>query len=174
MSVKHLSEKEIQQYLDDKSKGLDNPQPGHIDECEQCRSMLADYQKIYYQLGKEEKRLLSADFASRTMAKIRRLEKPAFAVNQYMIWFGICGIVSCLAAIWYFVDVKALLQAVTSFSSSQSLATWSFIGQMKELTVKLGDNLGILIFAGLLLVAVALADKLLIKEKPTEAHFVSI
>ena len=174
MSIEHLSEKQIQQYLDDRSRGLDVPQPGHIDGCEQCRNALADYSRLYGALGKQEKPVLSANFVARTMTLIRKLENPAPAINQYMVWFGIAGIVSCVAAIWYFVDVKALLQSITSVSLSRSLVNWSFVDQMRELAGKFGDTLGVLVFAGLLLAAVALVDKLVVRNRPTKAYFVSI
>jgi anti-sigma factor RsiW len=174
MSVKHLSEKRLQQYLDDKLKGLNRIEQEHLDSCDECQSVLIDYGRIYNGLARQPKVELSPGFAARTMARIRQQISPVSKYGQATTWLMVLGAVSCLVPIYYLFDLKALLESAVSFSLGDTIANSSVGTTLGQLSARLGDNLPILIFAGLILVAVPLVDRLLVRQKTTRAYFISV
>ncbi len=174
MSIEHLSEARIQECLDYKCRGLEPTEQKHLEECEKCQGILSDYEVLYTELARDRRPLLSADFTSRTMAIIRRQVVPAAWAGRTSLIFAVFGIVSCVVAMIFLFDVKALLNTATSFSLESTISQSSFVDTLGKMTTDLGPILPVLIFAGLLLIGVAVADKLLVRQKTTRAYFLSI
>ena len=176
MSIEHLSDKRIQEHLDNKSRSgrLSPGEQRHLESCELCRGAMADYGHLYSGLAQEERRLLSSDFTARTMARIRSLEKPAAAMSRSMLFLVVIGIVTVCSVVNYFVNIKSILYAIESFSVGRLTSSTTIVSAMEQWSAKLGGNLDILVFAGLLLILVGLVDKLLVKQKASRAYFLSV
>ena len=69
MSIIHLSEIEIQEYLD--TKANQSKVESHIMGCEDCAVLLAEYESFYTELSKDEIPQLSTHFVSNTMVAVR-------------------------------------------------------------------------------------------------------
>jgi hypothetical protein len=80
----------------------------------------------------------------------------------------ICGVVN------YLVNIKDILYAVEAFSLERLLSGSAFVSTMEQWSSRLGGNLNILVFAGLLLILVGLIDKLLVRQKANRAYFMSV
>ncbi len=174
MSVEHLSEIQIQQYLDRGPESLSESKLEHLQSCEMCRGILADYKRLYSQLKVDDEISLSKDFAARTMQKIRGLENPSAAVSPSVILYSLLGLVSCVLAIWYFVDVKALLKGLGNISIGNPLPDASAFSGITNWLLGFGDSLYLMIFAVMILAGVGLIDRLLAKHKLDKAYFFSV
>ncbi|UCG60687.1 MAG: hypothetical protein JSV52_10160 [Candidatus Zixiibacteriota bacterium] len=174
MSIEHLSEGRIQECLDNRFRGLSPTELKHIKDCEHCQGLVMEYKLLYAELAKDRPELLPTDFTSRTMAIIRQQVLPAAGLGRSSLVFAIGGLLSCLAAIIYLFDIKALLNGAASFSLESAVAQSGTVGSLSKMTTDLGPMLPILIFAGLILVGVAVADKLLLRQKTTRAYFLSV
>lgn len=174
MSIEHLTEERIQECLDNRFRGLDVAELKHIRHCEKCQNLVTEYKLLYTELAKDERDLLPADFASRTMRIIRQQVVPAAGLGRGSFVFAVGGLLSCLAAIIYLFDIKALLNGAASFSLESAATETGFLNAFSKVSADLGPMLPILIFAGLLLVGVAIADKLLLRQKTTRAYFLSV
>jgi hypothetical protein len=174
MSVKHLSDARIQECLDNKFRGLNPAELKHIRTCERCQGVLTEYKLLYAQLAGEDRILLSPDFTSRTMEVVRQQVLPTAGINRANLLFAACGALSCLIAIIYLFDIKALLNTLLSFSIDSAVSQSATVTTLGKMTTDLGASLPVLIFAGLILIGVALADKLLLRQKTTRAYFLSI
>jgi len=174
MSLEHIAESRIQQYLDNKSRGLTENEKEHLQSCSHCQATVADYQRIYGELARESRELLSPGFAARTMARIRQQVQPSASYGRATMLLGAFGVLSCFVAIYYLFDIKALLQAVMAFSLGDTIANSSLATSFGHLSTRLGDSLPILIFAALILVAVALVDRLLVRQKTSRVYFLSV
>lgn len=173
MSIEHLSEKKIQQYLDDKDNALGIEDLKHLQTCDQCQGVVQDYEIVYSMLGQESEESLPVDFASRTMERILGAQQSPVWSRLNFLWVAI-GSVSCLIALWYTIDLKAILDAATSFTLQQTLSNSPFVSSLRDFGGKFGDSLPIIIFAALVLVAVGLADKLILRQKASRAYFISV
>jgi len=174
MSIEHLSEKRIQQYLDNKCTGLEARELKHVETCDLCQGAVQEYEQVYEMLGQEPQESLSADFASRTLAKILRAQEAAAGWSRWNLLWAALGAVSCLIAIWYTVDLKVLLNKLETFSLQQVVGNSPFVSSLRDLNGRLGDIVPIIIFAGLVLAAVGLADRLIVRQKASRAYFISV
>ncbi|UCD65086.1 MAG: hypothetical protein JSW34_06550 [Candidatus Zixiibacteriota bacterium] len=174
MSIEHLSEEQIQQYLDDKTQPADSRITRHLESCRRCRYLLKEYQQLYGILGRESEELLSPTFTASTMEKVEALGRPAEGLSRPFVLWVAAGVVACVAAIWYTVDVKALLDGLGSFLLGWNVLDSTAVSSLRTLSARLGDSLPLVIFAGLILLAVALADKLLLKQRVRRVYFLSV
>ncbi|MEW6412889.1 MAG: hypothetical protein AB1483_10515 [Candidatus Zixiibacteriota bacterium] len=174
MSIEHLSEIKIQKYLDQQASALSENEFEHLQSCEVCRGVLNDYRRLYSVLKKEDEVSLPNDFAARIMSRIRASESPSTATNPWVIIYSLLGAVSCLLAIWYFVDIKALLQGFSSVSFGKVFPDTSAFSGMTGWILGFGESLYLLIFAGMILAGVGLVDRILAKHKVDKAYFFSV
>lgn len=174
MSIDHLSDEQIQQYLDSGPSAFGDSAEKHLEGCHRCQATLKEYQVLYNRLGRETETLLSPNFTSDTMAKIEALAVPAARLGRPMFYYVVLGVVSCLLAIWYTIDLKAALNAVGSFLLGQNVIESTVGSSLKTVSSQFGDNIGIIIFAALILIGVALTDKLLFRQKLRKVYFLSV
>ena len=72
MNIKHISDDEIQSFLD----GIDMENRAliqeHLDSCSLCQNNLKTYQQLYQSISSAEISELSPDFSDRVMAELER------------------------------------------------------------------------------------------------------
>jgi len=174
MSIEHLSEKRIQQYLDNKCTGLEAGEVTHLETCDRCQGVMEEYEQVYAMLGQEPRESLSAEFASRTMDRIMGASEAAAGWSRWNLLWAAVGALSCLIAIWYTIDLKALLNKLTAISIQQMVGNSPFVSSLRDANGRLGEIVPIVIFAVLVLAAVGLADRLFLRQKATRAYFISV
>jgi len=157
MNQYHLSDEQIQDYLDNRISDNSSSLTNHLSQCAQCRDQLTLYRELYLLLGKDAVPKLSLDFADRVVAQLpaagsRRWEKLESG-------FIAAIILVTLAVSTYFVNPLPLL-----IETGKSL--WhSLPFQNSDLLTKLNGNLSLLLIVILIFLLVEVFDKKLLKHK---------
>lgn len=151
--MKHLSDAELQAYLD-RDPSLSRAEiETHLHACAHCRANLAAYRRLYGGLKDETGFLLSANFADAVAAKIAKQgERKADLLELGLI---AAALISGMFGILYFFDpgifFKNLLQ--------QGIARVS--GALHNIPLLQGSSLHILLFTAAILALVGILDKMI-------------
>ena len=145
MAFKHLTDMEIQDYLDD---NLPQEQSGivqnHIENCRSCQNELKLYRNLYGGLKEEPAFSLSPNFAASIVSRIEVEQAGSFRLKLWYIFLSILGIGLALGTTFYFVDFAPLIKSMTSLPTPQ-LSTEKF-SVITNFLGKLNINLSLLIF----------------------------
>ena len=130
MELMHLTDTEIQDVLD----GNRFPNQGqvlrHLEECENCKGSLEQYQRLYAELEQPLQAALQPGFAARMADQF----EAAYARSQdsslfdRLLWSGI-GIAAVIA-VYFFTDLSSVARVFEGFTmwqslfSSEQLSTW--------------------------------------------------
>lgn len=162
MSVKHLSDDDIQLFLD-MSKS-DEDMIHHIKTCQECQKRVSEYESFYRLLNEDTEPGLSSDFAINTMSIIK--SDPSFnesSVGLYL--YSVIGGVIALLATGYAIGFNALLDLVGVNALVTYFSNTGFIKMMGETFVKTQDIVTIIVSAGIILIFYSLLDKYITKQK---------
>lgn len=151
--MKHLSDAELQAYLDRDPAQLREETEAHLHACAHCRANLAAYRRLYGGLKDETGFLLSANFADAVATKIaKRGDRKADFLEIGLI---VAALISGVAAVLYFFEpgdvFKTLLQ--------QGIAGISDL--MRSIPLLQGSSLHILLFTAAILALVGILDKMI-------------
>jgi hypothetical protein len=93
MELNHLSDEQIQEYLDNSNPAGRAEIENHLQQCRSCSHRLQIYQNIYRQLRRDMIPDLSANFAGSVLAKIKtsRDKKTNFWENIFIIVLLLAG-----------------------------------------------------------------------------------
>jgi len=70
--MRHLTDEEIQAYLDGIKSGRAEIKPSHLDSCHHCRERLRQFEILYERLAIDETPALSGDFARQVARQARK------------------------------------------------------------------------------------------------------
>jgi predicted anti-sigma-YlaC factor YlaD len=149
MSIKHLTDEEIQLYLDECEVVNRDHVERHLQFCDECRNLAAQYHLLYDELKSEPSFHLRADFKSDVLARIPDRRKKLTQYINTLIYSLIGAISLFLCAIY--IDWKAVLQGL-------SITGVTFC----ELASALNKNFMVFASAMLVLSLLMLFDKIII------------
>jgi len=166
MSLKHLNDEEIQEYLDGNIPAQDLIIiEEHLEKCPVCQDSLKQYRYLYDGLAKDEGFDLPKDFAKTILSRLgaEAQMKPRF--NYFYALIVFLGAVIGVATIIRFVDLKAL--GVTIYETIQPRFEFIslFTDSVKNALLILNGNTGLVIIAGLALAFLATVDRFVLKPK---------
>jgi hypothetical protein len=157
MSKKHLNDKQIQDYLDNRIPDKSSSVTNHLKQCTRCRHELARYRELYMTLEKDPVPKLPLDFADKVIARL-----PGAGMSRWdklESGFIAAIILVTLAVSTYFVNPLPLLM-----ETGKSL--WHRLPFLNSnLLTKLNGNLFLLLIAIVIFLLVEVFDKKLIKHK---------
>jgi hypothetical protein len=165
MNENHLTEEEIQEYLDGNPSTSAVDIQNHLESCERCSHAMAQYRALYGQLTAEPGYKLSKNFAQSIISKLDAAESSPFSFPLTEIIIIVVGVIIALAAAVYFVDMKPLLQSFAKISFPRLGLNTSLFTPVKNLLNDLNGSLILIPFAGLALLSVALIDRFVHKLK---------
>ena len=110
MDNRHLTDDEIQDYLDTRSPELVDRVEKHTASCDKCKSMLHDYVSLYSGLGDDDGFELSADFVKKVIASANMTEHESFLSRFGNQILAATGLAVAIAAF-------IMLSDITLFSS---------------------------------------------------------
>ncbi len=155
--MKHLSENEIQEYLDNTDFTGKQEIITHLDGCQLCRNRVKEYETLFFQLEKAEPGELSPDFAAKVMSKIKA-EAPARSPRPvWSIALSIAGVILGLVSIGYFVNLAPLLESVKLSGLLQYFDRVLFT-RLSAIAGALNMELSTIIYVGLTLIIIAAID----------------
>lgn len=157
MAVKHLSDEQIQDFLDGNMVLSDKSLKGHLESCRVCKKTLSYYQNLYLGLKQEPEFQLPSNFAHTVITRLPQMEKAQARFKFWDIFVAVSGIAALIGALIYFIDIKIFADLIAKVSSMTSFA--------KSLT-DLNGGLVVLGLAGLTLLFTATLDWLLVEPRP--------
>jgi len=164
MMSEHISEFEIQQYLDnnldqDEKKILED----HLSICRQCRTVVEKYKTLYTLLADDTDIQLSNNF---TQHVLRNIEPQSMtARNRFSLeWgLGIIGVMAGLGMTFYFYGIQLAKIKIVSFGDMTFHAIFSFFQNFQIiLSVMDFTTWGSIIFIFIIL---QYFDKIVFKKK---------
>ena len=165
MGTGHLTDDDIQTYLDGESVRENKEIVEHLDSCKTCRSRLAQYRSLYVGLKDDSGFELPADFAERVTSSIGLSKSEASHKSYSNVLVTIMGFLAIIGAIIYFVDIPAILKSFSQVSWTGSLFSKEFIADAKTLLEASTGMLSLLIPGVLALITVWIIDHYLTKSR---------
>lgn len=165
MKSQHLTDDEIQDFLDGNIVIANTEAYTHLESCIQCRSLLESYQNLYKELGKEPAFRLSQSFADDVVKKIRSVKKESVLSPTTEIILILGGLLAALGATLFFVDLKPILEGIGNIGLPQFGLKSSLLNPIKNLFSGIDGGITVAPFAVLTLILVAAFDRLIQKRR---------
>ena len=168
--MNHLSDTEIQDYLDSNIPGEKTGIHAHLDSCTLCRDKLRQYELLYTGLNADRIPTLRPDFAASVAAAIK---DELVVSSRSVIWIiltsvlGIAGIIACSI---YFVNFTRLLSVFRKLSF-RNYFEFSFISEYKEHLYSAGIDVNLVVFVALGLIAIGIIDYLVRRHREKPVSF---
>jgi hypothetical protein len=157
MNIGHLSDDQIQSYLDDRSNSTAPDVQEHLRSCAQCQRKTDHYRMLYSSLDQDPVPPLPANFASKIISRLAARHKPQWEKYEsgFIVAFFLIGIAVSL----YFINPLPLLTSTgnTILKGLQEYGSNLLIGQH--------GNLTLIIIALMIFVLVELIDKMILKPR---------
>jgi len=165
MKGRHLTEEEIQDFLDGNFSDEKTNLKHHLETCRICQNTLKQYQSLYAGLEIDPGYTLSKAFAKSIVSKLSLEHASPFSSPSAEIAFIIAGIFLALGATLFFVDLRPLAETVSRIALPKAALSTSILQPIRNLLAGLNGSLYLLPFAGLALLSVAALDRFIHKLK---------
>jgi anti-sigma factor RsiW len=168
MAVRHLTDEQIQRYLDgDMSR--DSDAAYHLQHCPACQRQLQSYRKVYEGLQQDVGFELAPGFAESVMTRLAAAPERSSRVSFAGLILLIFGTVAVAGLALYFFEVKALTKMLASLSTMGISFGSSIVESLRVTTASLGVGMDIMLSAGLILLTFAAIDRILVRYRGS--HF---
>jgi len=155
--VKHLTEDQIQEYLDNSITTGKQEIAAHLDSCQMCQNRVKEYKALFLQLKAAEPEMLSADFTSKVMVNIEAEVPPVESSSVWAIVFSVLGAILGLVSIGYFVNFKPLLE-MFKISDAEQYFNRILFDELNGIAGYLNIDIGTVLYVGLALIIIAAID----------------
>lgn len=153
----HLSDEQIQKYLD-KDYSLNRADiEKHLKTCDSCQKNLMAYKKLYTNLADETGFMLSANFSESVVSRIKKKEEKTKTFFEGLL-LAIAGLFS-VGLLFYFTNLGNVLISIFQKNSAEVKPFIEGIGNI------FGSNLILILFAIIILILFGLADKFILQTK---------
>ncbi len=144
MSINHLSDDQIQEYLDGLSSEVTHI---HLEKCAACRENLKAYQNLYKHLQGDTPFELPSDFEDKVMSNIRGQSETA---NSGLLTFflSLLGVAGAFFTIFYYYGLNFL-----------KAAPENFILIVDRVAKELNGGLTLIVAAALILILLGIVDR---------------
>jgi hypothetical protein len=163
MDLKHLTDEEIQDYLDgnllqERIFTINS----HLSVCELCKSEINQYKSLYTELSKKVNLEFSVNFSKNVIAKIHK-ESRSWLPNLSDTLLAIIGFAVVIGTIIYFVDFAPFLEIFKNIPGLQNYIDLTFSGfsVIKNFLDRMNLNFSLIIFTGLALFIIGIMDQFL-------------
>ena len=171
MQLKHLTDEEIQDFLDGNlSREIALLTERHLETCRLCREAVKQYQSIYAGLDDDEGFDLSKGFARsvvNTLPEQREAKSPFGLLN---IFLTILGVIVAAGVTIRYVDLRPLGSALSHILPGPQLGS-GIVAFVENLLIGLNGNLGLLILGVLTLVVIGGLDRFFLQPRYKRIRF---
>ncbi len=131
MRNKHLSETEIQHYLDNTLRipELERAK-AHLRHCPACRSEVESYREVFQVLAGENKSLLSPGFSRKIAAEIEASSRRNSAGRDWEYWLALLGLLAGSATTLYFTGTGFITALFTEWERPALSVDFSVFSKM--------------------------------------------
>ena len=182
MAVTHLTDAEMQDYLDG---NLSQKQVAifmkHLKTCNSCQNELHEYKNLYTELKSDAEIQLSANFSKSVISKIQQ-ESPTISYARFRdILLSIIGLIIAVGITLYFVDLKPLTKSFSNIINPLVDSAIVIFTNVQNYMSILNIDINLFVVAGLILLVIIAIDHILYRHKdklfsllktlPTFYHF---
>ena len=165
MSLKHLTDEEIQNYLDGNlSREIALLTERHLETCPLCREAVKQYQGVYAGLDEEKGFELSNGFAKSIVKMLPPQGETKFPFDLLNVFLMILGVIVAAGVTIRYVDLRPLGRAFSHILPGPELGS-GVVAFVEDLLVGLNGNLGLLILGVLTLLIIGGLDRLVFQPK---------
>ncbi len=172
--MSHLTDEEIQNYLDGNTPQQANQVESHLKICLHCQNLFNEYQALFTELKQEPQFQLPEQFADVIMKKLPFAYKTRLLpslVKNVLLGIGFLWLTIIVISIAYLIDSKPWEELRNQSSHLISdLQTIFFVSINRMLSDLIGKPY-LLLFAGLTLLTIAIIDRLIIQPKYKDLSF---
>ncbi len=166
MALKHLSDTEIQDYIDgnlsQKQTAILND---HLCTCKKCQKELDEYQVLFTELKKEPTINLSTHFTKTIISKINQESTETFNISLRDILLSVLGLILAIGTTFAFVDVKTLLKSFNSMFKPQVDSGITIFTKFQQLMAAMNIDINLFLFAGIILLIILLIDHVVYRHR---------
>ncbi|MBD3169907.1 MAG: hypothetical protein GF307_10525 [candidate division Zixibacteria bacterium] len=165
MNNEHLNDEQLQAYLDDSSDVNHSVIEKHLSVCEKCRNALESYKELYTALAEDSGFDLPESFPEKVMT---RFENVPVNPRRELLLDWLIAAVSILAggaAIFLIFDIRQFLGGIIKISREQAGLLNDIFEGIGFYSHDLSAGGNLIIYAILIIGAIALFDKFLLKGK---------
>jgi len=105
--MNHLTDYEIQEYLDNPAAANAQAVQTHFNNCQQCRQQLALYQQIFSALPEEPETVLPHNFAEQITERVMILQNKKY--QKWELLLLLFSVIQGIALTIYFVDFGKII-----------------------------------------------------------------
>jgi len=116
MGLEHLSDEQLQDYLDGKLNDSNYAVTEHLDSCPLCRQKLSEYRQVYGALDIDDGFTLSPDFASKVMTRVESEPVPVRPAVSWEAILLVIGIIGSLSAAYVLISTEKILLILNHIS----------------------------------------------------------
>jgi hypothetical protein len=171
MELKHLSDEEIQDYLDSSPSSVTKTIEEHLETCQHCKGVLEEYKRVYAELKKDIGFELSPDFSSLVISKLSTKASPKPLTSYAGMFWVILGLIFGVGSMLYLLGWKYISQGITNIVQPQLNFVSTLWGTMGRLLTNLNIDFGLLFISGLILLIISMLDYILVHKKHKPISF---
>ncbi len=171
MQLKHLTDEEIQNYLDGNlSREIALLTERHLETCALCREAVKQYQGVYAGLDEEKGFDLSKGFAKSVVKMLPPQGETKSPFDLLNVFLMILGVIVAAGVTLYYVDLRPLGRAFSHVLPGPELGS-GVVAFVEDLLIGLNGNLGLLILGVLTLLIIGGLDRLLLQPRHRRVRF---
>jgi anti-sigma factor RsiW len=161
MEMKHLSDEQIQDYLDGNPRKDQIEIEVHLESCGQCREELERYRVLSQTLSEDPGFELSSGFAADVIAGMEEsaAESFFFKVARVVLWM--VGIAVSFGIAIYFTNMKMVVEKFKLMQAEGQGIFDSIWAALQNLFAGSHNSLTLFALAALVIVGIALLDRML-------------
>lgn len=163
--MKHLTDEELQDYLDGNTPEMKAAIEEHLEICASCRENMQIYEGLYTRLRDESGISLSPDFAETVIAKIPEIPPARARFNYLNILWAILGIAVVIGVSMHYTDLNDIgATTVNSLIPKIDLQAPQ-ISMMEKPSFEVFEKYKLLFIGGIILVLVLVMDQIFIGRR---------
>ena len=163
MSIDHLSDEELQSYLDEKSIRNTAAVEHHLQSCIHCRRQLIAYRLIHAEFHAEPEKDFSRDFEDDVIKRIHEIESRRFQLKNYLLlFFSMTVCISLMAYGFLNTQYRSIVSQAVSDSWNRLTMLIHDVIHGSELFT---GTIEIVLFAGIILLFFGFLDRIFVYPK---------
>ncbi|NIR50532.1 hypothetical protein GWO43_18625 [candidate division KSB1 bacterium] len=159
MSLKHLTDKIIQEHLDDPNSPTSRRVQAHVEECHRCKKQLELYQNLFEELNADVGFELSASFSESVISRIKA-ESSSFGILSFGLAF--MSLLVGLIATFYLTSLKSSLK---SFAKIGAYLNLKIFLKLEIFLSDLNLDLELLGVAAFILIVISAIDHFVLQSR---------
>ena len=152
--MRHLTDNEIQDYLDGNIPEENKYVQEHLRTCERCRKALLEYQSLYLGLKKDQGFELPTSFPNKVISRLPEEQTVKSRPKYFEFALVILGVAVAGLVSFHLIDLRPLIQTFSGMSMPKFAFISNFYDSLVSLLNVLNIKSSLIIFSALTVIIV--------------------